>query len=265
MVDAWLTSGVIQRWPARIARFEHGRLSPSPDERERYVAQPGMNALGKHLARDLLLRCQTRVAPPQREDGHWRLRDEAGGELGLFDAVVIAGPAPQAAELLRPQAPAFADRAAAVRYDPMWALMARVDDQDPVGFDGVFVSQPPFRWLARNHSKPGRQGNSWVAHAGAEWTRAHLDLPAEQAAELLAREFAQMLGIPDERVVPLGAHRWLYSLVAQPLDIGALYDPVQRLAVCGDWCQGARIEGAWLSGLAASGRLLGQLAGEYRE
>jgi predicted NAD/FAD-dependent oxidoreductase len=35
-----------------------------------------------------------------------------------------------------------------------------------------------------------------------------------------------------------------------------LWDAESRVAVCGDWCQGARIEGAFLSGLAAADRVL---------
>jgi len=56
------------------------------------------------------------------------------------------------------------------------------------------------------------------------------------------------------------AHLWRYSLVDNPLDAGALWDPERGLGVCGDWCQGARIEGAFLSGQAVAGRILGHLA-----
>ena len=58
----------------------------------------------------------------------------------------------------------------------------------------------------------------------------------------------------------LDAHRWLYSLVANPLNVGALWDPDLGIGACGDWCQGARIEGAFLSGQAIAGRILGDLA-----
>lgn len=259
-VEAWCEAGVVQPWQARLARLEHGVVQPSPDAIARYVAVPGMNALGKYLASGLAVRCGTRVDAPLFEAGQWRLQDEAGDGLGSFDALVVAAPAPQAAELLRPGMPAFADSAAAVAYDPMWALMVEIDTDDLGGFDGLFVKDPPFSWIARNHAKPGRQGAAWVAHAGADWTRAYLDLPADDAAAVLADSLARVLGIGRERITIRGAHRWLYSLVPEPLDVGALFEPGCRLAVCGDWCQGARIEGAYLSGIAAAGRLLGHLA-----
>ena len=52
------------------------------------------------------------------------------------------------------------------------------------------------------------------------------------------------------------AHRWLYSLVDDPLDVGCLWNSDLGIGACGDWCNGARIDGAWLSGEALAGRVL---------
>jgi hypothetical protein len=261
-VAAWQEAGVVAPWPARMATFIDGRIEHSPDERSRYVGVPGMNALGKHLAADLTVRRQTRVDAPEFDRGRWRLCDDRGTALGEFDALIVAVPAPQAVDLLREPAPGLAATAATVDYAPMWAAMLDVGDDDAVAFDGLFIKQGPVGWAARNHAKPGRLGRTWVAHATAEWTRAHLEIPAESAAEQLADALVGLLGLSTDSVTPLGAHRWLYSLVEQPLDIGALWAPEMQLAVCGDWCQGARIEGAYLSGIAAAGRLLGDWHGQ---
>jgi len=259
-VSAWQEAGVIKTWFPRMARIENDRLQASPDRRERYVAVPGMNALGKYLASDLTLQCQTLVAPPTYEGRKWHLQDNAGSTLGSFDALIVAAPAPQAVALLRQAAPPFADTAEAVQYDPMWALMVETKDSQGPDFDGLFVKDAAFSWIARNHAKPERRGASWVAHATAEWTRAHIDTPADEVAMLLVEAMTDLLGMRSDDLILRGAHRWLYSLVPQPLNVGALYEPSQQLAVCGDWCQGARIEGAYLSGVAAAGRLLGDLA-----
>ncbi|MFC1740587.1 FAD-dependent oxidoreductase, partial [Pseudomonadota bacterium] len=57
-------------------------------------------------------------------------------------------------------------------------------------------------------------------------------------------------------------HRWRYALAREPLLAGALWYPQDALVVAGDWCNGSRVEGAFLSGAAAAGRLLGsRLAG----
>ncbi|MFW5681305.1 MAG: FAD-dependent oxidoreductase, partial [Pseudomonadota bacterium] len=51
------------------------------------------------------------------------------------------------------------------------------------------------------------------------------------------------------------AHRWRYALAAEPVGEPCLYDR-SGLVACGDWCLGGRIEAAFLSGLAAAGRVM---------
>ena len=131
-------------------------------------------------------------------------------------------------------------------------------------YDGVFFDRGPIAWAARNSSKPGRWGNTWVVHATSDWTRTRLDAPAEAIAAELISALAAHTGIDPSAVTEQSAHRWLYSRVENPLDAGTLWEPDMGLAVCGDWCQGARIEGAYVSGQAAAGRVLGHLAAEAR-
>lgn len=63
-------------------------------------------------------------------------------------------------------------------------------------------------------------------------------------------------------VIERNTQRWRYALAENPLGTGTLWEPAPGLAVCGDWCRSARVEGAYLSGQAAAGRLLGHLAKE---
>lgn len=77
----------------------------------------------------------------------------------------------------------------------------------------------------------------------------------------LTEVFAGKVGMDCTSHVAQTAHLWRYSLVDNPLDVDALWDPEAGLGACGDWCQGARIQGAFLSGQAVAGRILGCLAG----
>ena len=258
-VSAWQEAGIVTTWPARMARVEDNRLSPSPDTQPRFVAVPGMNALGKHLAADLDVHRQTRVAPPEHDAAGWLLTSEEGAALGRFDALIVATPAPQAVPLLQVQAPALARIAGQVEYHPMWAAMLHVDNDDPAGFDGLFVKDGPIGWAARNHGKSGRVGTTWVVHASTAWSREHLDSEPADVSARLSGALAKLLGLAPGKVRPAGTHRWLYSLAANPLSSGALWQPDLQLAACGDWCNGARIEGAYLSGVSAAAHLLAHL------
>ncbi len=72
--------------------------------------------------------------------------------------------------------------------------------------------------------------------------------------------FTSIVGRPLPAVVWSRAHRWLYSLADNPLDTDCLWDADLGIGACGDWCRGARIEGAWLSGEALAGRILADAA-----
>jgi predicted NAD/FAD-dependent oxidoreductase len=62
-----------------------------------------------------------------------------------------------------------------------WALMLRFAAPVDLPFDAAFVNQGPLRWIARNSSKPGRSGEeTWLLHARAEWSEAHLEEDADQ-------------------------------------------------------------------------------------
>jgi len=264
--QAWAERGLISPWQGRIAAFDGVSFRPADQTTTRWVGVPGMSALGRALAEGLEVRLETRVAAPQRRGREWRLFDEAGAELGCFDVVVISAPAPQAAELLL-DAPRLAAQAACVDYNPCWTLMLAFNDEVALPFDGVFVNQGPLRWVARNSSKPGRPGqvkeDCWVLQAEPGWTRKHLNTPREQVEAALLEAFAALVeraGVSLPRVNWRQAHSWLYAQVETPLEEGCLWDSALGLGACGDWCLGARVESAWLSGEALAGRILAAAA-----
>ena len=259
-VAAWQERGLVEEWPLLLGRLVNGVIQASPDATPRFVAVPGMNALGKHLADGLDLRAETRVAPPRRRHDRWELTNEEDIVLGEFDIVIVAVPAPQAKAMLHSAVPALAAQAASVKHQPTWAVLLAFSESERLAHNGLFFDQGPLSWAAENSSKPGRSGNTWVLHASAAWTHAHLDADPKQVAEQLADWFCARTNLDRSAVRHLDAHRWRYSLVANPLDVGAFWDSDLNIGACGDWCQGARIEGAFLSGQAIAGRILGGLA-----
>jgi predicted NAD/FAD-dependent oxidoreductase len=218
----------------------------------------------------------------------WTLGDEAGAAHGPFDAVIVAVPAPQAAPLLA-AVPSLAARAAAVPMTPCWSAMLAVAEPLGLPFDGAFVNAPSradgdgrgslatavldvradagaadvpaLAWVARDSSKPGRAlpvgvAETWVLHAAPAWSAAHLECAPDVVARRLLAELAREARVPVHApVVHLAAHRWRHATPAPALAEPALWDAHARLGACGDWCGGPRVEGAYLSGLAAAERV----------
>ena len=184
------------------------------------------------------------------------LVSDSGGECaGPFDRVAVALPSPQAAGLLQPHR--FAAEAARAVMAPCWALMLAF----PGASGAPVVLRPeagPLGWIARDSSRPGRVAvpECWVAHATADWSRAHLEQPAPAVLAALHAAFVTATGVaaaPSHSAV----HRWRYARTETPLGAAALWDAAAGLGVCGDWCLGARVEAAFLSGRALAGMMAG--------
>ena len=138
---------------------------------------------------------------------------------------------------------------------PCWAALVAFDDRVKTPFDGAFVTSSPLGWIARDRSKPQRElAETWVLHASADWSAAHLEDGADAVGAFLLNAFADLVRAPLPHPVYLGAQRWRHACADPGLAVGAFADEAARLVVCGDWCLGNRVEAAFLSGLAAAER-----------
>ena len=253
-VARWQRARIVSRWAPQLAAIEGGHVELRPSSLERFVGQPRMSSITRHLARGLDLRVGTRVSMISGEAGHWRLHDAHGGKLAEhFGAVVVALPAPQARALLPGQARWLRELTASVSMQPCWALMLGFDARLALPYDAAFVSGGPLSWIARDASKPGREGREmWLLHASAAWSAEHLDAEPYDVATVLAAAFAE-LGAPPPQ--SWSAHLWRYAEAAEASLRGCAWHGDLRLGLCGDWLDGNRIEGAWLSGNALARRI----------
>ena len=247
----WLSRGVVAEWLGCVVRLENGAVthtSPQP----RYVGVPGMTAMAADLASAIRVQTRTQIVAMSRGPSGWTIKTDAHENVGPFETVVVTLPAPQSAEFLQPHA--FGAIASTLQMTPCWAVLVAFESKLEVPWDGAFVHNSPLSWVARNSSKPGRSGQSdcWVLHASAEWSAAHLEAAPDTAARLLLDAFSSAIAQqlpPDSH---LTAHRWRYSHGSDADDRRMLFDPEVGLAVCGDWLAGGRVEGAFLSGVAAA-------------
>ncbi len=273
-VESWIADGLVAEWPVppgKIVTFAQGSVRGESQSQRRFVGVPGMTAIGRHLADGLSVQLKTTVAAVQRETadsgaaavsggsavGGWTLFDDQQRKLGCFDRLVVALPAPQAAVLLA-AVEELAPVLGSVELRPCWAVMAELPQTLVGQWAGAFVHESPLGWVSRNGTKPGRRvdGESLVLHATADWTQDHWDDSAEEVAAALLMAFWQASGAEPQVARTLLAHRWRYAIPAAPLEVECLSDASGTLFVAGDWCAGARVEGAFLSGMAAAGRVL---------
>jgi renalase len=255
-LSRWQAAGVAAPWAPRLAVLG-GLGTHHPDASiQRFVGLPQMTAPARWLADQLPLALQSTVTALRRDStGAWQLQSAEQGWLAQpFSAALLALPAPQAAPLLAPHAPALAELSTQARMRGCWALMLQYEAPVDLPFEAAFVNRGPLRWIARDSSKPGRSGaETWLLHAEAEWSEAHLEHAPEQVAALMLQAFAEHGGPAPQS---WSAHRWRYADSAPALDIGFSWQAESGLGLCGDWLHGGKVEGAWLSGLKLAQALL---------
>jgi hypothetical protein len=102
-----------------------------------------------------------------------------------------------------------------------------------------------------------------VLHANPAWSLRHLEDEPQAVAERLLQAVVELHGAEAVRAKKSVAHRWRYAVAERPLEKGALFDSATRLAATGDWCHGSRVEGAFLGGVAAAGRMIASVQPGY--
>lgn len=232
-VEQWVSAGRVAPWP--------------PAGPDAYVGTPAMNAPLKALAAGLDGRFGQAVTVLTRQGDGWRIAGPDGVDNDLFDQVLLAIPAEQAAVLLAPVRPDFAALAAATPSSPCWTLMAVFSQ--PVATDLTLVRGDDAVALACcDGDKPGRTGRAcWVVQASPAWSLEHLERSADEIAGLLLAALSERLATPLPPALSASAHRWRYARPT-PQAHGALWAPDIGLGVCGDWLDGGDVEGAWRSG-----------------
>lgn len=285
-VARWQAAGVAAPWSAQLSCFDGQRWSASSSTVDRFVGTPRMTSPAAWLVQEMSknfaspsthaglldeepqtgLQTQTTVRALERIGKRWAIATVEHGVLPLqYDAVVLAVPSPQAIPLLRPLSTEAAQLACGIGMRGSWALMLRFEGTVDLPFDGAFINAGPLRWVARDSSKPGRGGpETWLVHASAEWSEAHMEDDAGSVSSVLLAAFAALGGCSPAAPVALSAHRWRYadtdpasapaSAQASP---GSWWSGALNLGVCGDWLHGGKVQGAWLSGQHVAHRMLG--------
>ncbi len=266
--ERWTAMGVAARWMPRLASInEAGTPVVRTGGPARFVGTPTMDApirvLADELAGRVAFRYHTPVLSVHHTSGVWVVTDKAGN-TETFDAVATAVPAPQAVGLLTEVAHLHT-AAARVPMSPCWSLAVRFDHRLPLGFDAARVnlggrhpSAGVLDWIDRESSKPARTDDEvWVLHSSGQFGREHIHTDPDEAGDLMLDAFFAATGVDAVQPAARHARLWKAAFPLAPLCDGCLYDESLRIGACGDWCMGARVEGAYLSGLAMADRLTG--------
>jgi len=272
-VATWQERGEVQVWSRGFHTLSPQGLHVPKESYPRYTFADGMNTLGKLLGDGLNIRRGAKVTGLSRT----RLsRTPAGWRLTLGDGsekharrVLLNLPAPQALDLGRGLFSARTKAVlSAVTFAPCLALMAGYAQAAPawrgINVDNDSDDIKALSWLACDSSKRSTMPENptetsagkvaetvLVLHGSPGFSERYLETPEEAVPQMLA--VAASLGFSDPRWTEL--QRWRYAKVTEPYDAPYLKDD-DTLFFCGDWCGGAKLEAAYLSGLEVAETML---------
>lgn len=260
-VDQWLANDLVYIWGHG---WSDGSLKRTTnDGHPRYVTKGGMNSLAKDLASSLnQIHVNTKVNRINWHDDLWHVTDTEGT---IFQAkqLIMTPPVPQTLALIEDIALDPEDKQALERinYGPclcgLFVVDGDVDLPDPGAMQNF---DKTVYWIADNQRK-GISPNEHIItlHVEARYSREHYDDPEADNLALLREELQKYL-VDGATITSEQLKKWRYSvpLTTHPHDI--LQAKGLPLTFAGDAFGGrGRVEGAYLSGLAAGKAVIANL------
>lgn len=265
----------VQRWTADniVYVWAHGfsdgtRQVNDVDGHPRYAARNGMNAIAKYLAQSLpanaSIHTDVKIMSCRPAAAGWEAVDDKGHHY-YAKALLMTPPVPQALELLGEAGAKLhsSEREALehIRYVPCVAGLFKVEGDVDLPDPGALQRpEADISWIADNQ----RKGISPAAriitvHSGIRISQQLWERPENEALDLLRNELERRL-VQGAVIREAEVKRWRYS---QPVSLHPdrylMADGLSGLCFAGDAFGEARVEGAFLSGLAAGTALAAAL------
>jgi hypothetical protein len=247
-VDELRNAGIVSEWYRADSRTAPDRL-----QEPRLVGAGGMRRIPEHIANGLDV--QTSVTVDKLHRNASTITAVSGDTaVAHGSALVLTSPVPQLLNLLRVSdllpGSDIVDPLVSVTYNPSLAVMANLDA--PSGLPDGHVAEPAkdVAWVADNQNKGTSELPALTIHSTADFALGHLDSDPKQWTRQLVDRVAPTL---DGRIIGAVGHRWLYAEPQTTFDSGAIaLGSDVPIVLAGEVFAGAKVEGAFLSGLAAA-------------
>ena len=269
-IQRWLNADVARLWQPRLKVFDGVNFVAKAEKHEsnhlRYVGYPRNHTPSRWLAESLHVETETTVNEIVKVGEQWQLHSKEHGLCSeKFDRLILSIPAPQARFLLERIHTPLLPLCDTVAMRPCIALMLNLRHTLDCEFDGLFIDRNLLSWVARDSAKPGRirhlskdqVSEIWILHASSDWSLANIDAPIEEIAVQMLNAFKKILqsGSSHGAATQLEhaineyiVHRWRYADCDKFSQSGYGWDVDQNIGLCGDWLNGGKVQGAWISG-----------------
>lgn len=241
-VERWKDDDLVYEWNRGFG----GGAGDGGDGHPRYAVRGGFNALAKHLAVGLVVRAGLEVRAVRADRG----------------PVVLTAPVPQSLAMLDAGGvtldPSLEPGLRALRYEPTHGVLIVLDGPSSVPPPGgVKTDDGPFSFVVDNETKGISVRTALTMHVRPDESARWSDRPDDEALAALLPEARRWFG--GATVVEAQFKRWRYATPVEPFPdrcCVAVTGP-HPVVLASDAFGGPKVEGAFLSGLAAAQAVLG--------
>ena len=262
-VDNWRALDLVYVWGTGWSDGSVKRTAG--DGHPRYAVRGGMNQLAKHLAQGLDIELDRLVTGLRPTANGWELADSEG-ETHIGRGLIMTPPMPESLELLTASrvylhTQDFAELRR-IRFGPCLCGIHEIEGEADLPAPGAVQNfQSEVYWVADNQAKGISKTRIVTSHANAKFSRQNWD--ASEADIVLELESAVRPYLKEgARIVNTQLKKWRYSvpLTTYPHEC-LLAKDLPALVFAGDAFGGrGRVEGAFMSGLAAGDAMADALA-----
>lgn len=255
-VETWVEDGVIDVWC-------HG--FSADDGHPRYRAIEGMSYIARYLAdrlqaellRPPVLASRAEATAIIAGENDWSITyNAARREPDRARSVILTPPVPQSVELLRSGVVAtpYLDELAGIAYNKVIAILVTLDHSPGLPGPGAVQQpdDPTFTFVADNRAKGVSEAPAVTFHCAHELSNSLWSLDDGNVLAHVHAEMRRYLG--GAAVNEVQVKRWRYAAPVEPRTESCFVaaDLPGPLVLAGDGFAGSKVEGAFLSGLAAA-------------
>ncbi len=248
-VNVWLENKWISKWCNGFSKN---------DGYPRYIGIDGMHSLPLKISKNLNIIQKTTIKTIKYLNHDWVLE---GTDNKIFSSkyLIMTPPLPQTINLLSENIylfeKKFLEEIKNIKYDKCVALMMSIKKGTNIKFPGA-IQNPNSLWdfVADNKIKGISKKNCITAHASASFSDIIWDFNEVKCKNIMLSELEKLVNF---EMIETKIHKWRYAKPKQVLNYffkKAKHNP--NLLITGEIFGGAKLEGAFLSGINTANYLV---------
>ncbi|WP_372366331.1 NAD(P)/FAD-dependent oxidoreductase [Candidatus Uabimicrobium sp. HlEnr_7] len=238
---------VVRKWCSGFLYGEkNNEVVLRDDGYPRYCGTKGMTSLAKMLSTDLEIKLQEKIESANY-NGNWHVH---GTQEYVGKSVIMTAPIPQSLAILKDVDFDGREALTNIEYTPCFAIMVKMSAPSNIPQPGGIKNMSAdIEWIGDNTQKGISSKPSITIHATADFTQKNWDSDFDEVANILLQQAQKWLnGDMDSYQV----HRWRYCGPKNVYPHKCFTAKNLSLVMCGDAFAGPKVEGAFLSGIAAA-------------